>query len=78
VALGSTEPTDHTLAPDYREKAVDNVRQMKRLLCHECPAMHDKVVRRRLFLAAFLKALFPLRLVSLCRAGHRVRKTQTI
>ncbi|ELR12807.1 tRNA nucleotidyltransferase [Acanthamoeba castellanii str. Neff] len=52
---GATEPTDHVLVPDYRERAVNNVRQMKRLLCHECPIMHDKVARRRLFLAASLK-----------------------
>ncbi len=65
---GATQPTDHVLAPDYRERAVNNVRQMKRFLCHECPTMHDKVARRRLFLAAFLKVPPPVRPVL-----HRMR-----
>ena len=69
---GATQPTDHVLVPDYRERAVNNVRQMKRFLCHECPTMHDKVARRRLYLAAFLKVPSPVRPVRGLRHVCRV------
>lgn len=51
-----SQPTDHMLIPDYRARAVDNARQMKRLFHHEFHPS-DKIARRRLLLAAFLKVM---------------------